>query len=87
MGKLADALAPQSSYAAKKTPLWDDVTDRIAGAILVADLDEVEAWLEFNELLIPWAWRPVLAELIEKKRDELAAEDIGQILRDRFDFT
>jgi hypothetical protein len=87
VGKLADALAPQSSYAAKKTPLWDDVTDRIAGALFARDLDEVEAWLEFNELLVPWAWRPVLAELIEKKRDELAAEDIGAIVRDRFDFT
>lgn len=87
MGKLADALAPQSSYAAKKTPLWDDLTDRILGAILMADLDEVAAWIEFNELLIPWAWRPVLAELIEKQRDALAAEDIGQIIRDKFDFT
>lgn len=87
MGKLTDALAPQSSYAAKKTPLWDDLTDRINGAILMADLEGVAAWIEFNELLIPWAWRPVLAELLEKRRDALASEDIGQILLDRFDFT
>ena len=87
MGKLADALAPQSSYAAKKTPLWEDVTDRIAGALLMIDLAEIELWLELHEHDVPWAWREPLAELIEKRRDELASEDVGAILRDRFDFT
>lgn len=87
MGKLADALGPQSSYAAKKTTLWDDVTDRIAGALLARDLDELETWLEFNELDVPWAWRESLAELIEKRREEIDAEDIGGILREKFDFT
>ena len=62
-------------------------TDRIAGAILPRDLDEVAAWVEFNELLVPFAWRETLAEMIEKQRDALAAEDIGQIVRDRYDFT
>lgn len=87
MGKLADALAPQSSYAAKKTSLWSDVTDRIDGAIVPADLDAVELWLNLNELQVPWAWREPLAELIEKRREALAAEDIDQIIRDRWDFT
>jgi hypothetical protein len=87
MGKLADALKPQSSYAAKKTPLWEELADRIAGALLAVDLLEIETWLEFNELLVPWSWRAALAELIDKRRDELKAEDIGQIMRDRFDFT
>lgn len=87
MGRLADALKPQSSYAAKKTPLWSDLTDRIAGAILPRDLDEIEAWIEFNELLVPYAFRPPLRELIEKRRDELADEEIGGVLRDKFDFT
>jgi hypothetical protein len=86
MGKLLDALSPVSSYAAKKTDLWSDLTDRIAGAIVPADLDEVEGWIEFNELQVPWAWREPLAELIEKRRDELREEDIGEILRDRYDF-
>lgn len=87
MGKLRDALAPISSYAAKKTPLWADLMDRIAGAILPADLDEVETWIEFHELEVPYAFRESLAEIIEKRREELAAEEIGGVLRDRFDFT
>ena len=86
MGKLRAALAPVSSYAAKKTPLWDDLTDRIAGALLPADLDEVAAWIEFNELAVPYAFRESLDELIEKRRDELAAEEIGGIVA-RFDFS
>jgi hypothetical protein len=87
MGKLADALAPVSSYAAKKTTLWADVTDRIAGALLMIDLAEIELWLELHEHEVPFSWRESLAELIDKRRDELKAEDIGEILRDRFDFT
>lgn len=87
MGKLLDALSPPSSYAAKKTTLWADLTDRIAGAIVPGDLDEFETWLEFHELEIPYAWRESLAELVEKRRDELRAEDISEIIRDRYDFT
>jgi hypothetical protein len=87
MGKLADALAPISSYAAKKTPLWEDLKDRIAGALLMVDLAEIELWLEFHELEVPWPWREPLAEMIARRREELEAEDIGGILRDKFDFT
>jgi hypothetical protein len=87
MGKLADALSPVSSYAAKKTTLWEDVSDRIAGALLMIDLAEIELWLELNEHEVPWSWREPLAELIDKRRDELAEEDVGHILRERFDFT
>lgn len=87
MGKLLDALSPISSYAAKKTDLWSDITDRIAGAIVPADLDELETWLELNELSVPYAWRESLAELIEKRRDELRDEDVNAIVRDRYDFT
>ena len=42
MGKLLKALSPISSYAAKKGTTWDDVTDRIEGAMFPAMLDEVE---------------------------------------------
>jgi hypothetical protein len=82
-----DALSPTSSYAAKKTDIWDDLTDRIAGAMWPAVLDEVEDWIAWHEMDVPWAWREPLTELIEKRRDELAEEDISQILLDRFDFT
>lgn len=87
MGKLLDALSPVSSYSAKKTTLWADLTDRIAGAIVPADLDELESWMELNELAIPYSWRESLAELIEKRRDELRDEDISGIIFDKFDFT
>lgn len=87
MGKLLDALKPQSSYAAKKTDLWPDLLDRIAGALVPADLDQLETWLDLNELQIPWAWREPLAELIEKRRDELAADDVNEVVRTRYDFT
>ena len=86
MGALAKALSPQSSYAAKKTPLWDEITDRIAGAMYPRQLEEVEWWLEAIELQVPGAWRGPIAELIEKRLVELKDEDIAQIMRDRFDF-
>lgn len=86
MGKLLAALSPISSYAAKKTPLWDELTDRIAGAILPADLDDVAEWIDFHALEVPGAWRESLAELIDKRREELAAEDVAAIVRDKFDF-
>ena len=87
MGKLADALKPVSSYAAKKTDLWPDLCDRIAGALLMVDLLEIELWIELHELEVPGAWREPLRDLIEARREGLAAEDIGGIIRDKFDFT
>lgn len=87
MGKLLDAMKPVSSYAAKKTDLWPDLCDRIAGALLMIDLTEIELWLELHELEVPGAWREPLADLIDKRRDELRAEDIGEIVRARYDFT
>lgn len=87
MGKLLDALSPSSSYAAKKTDLWPELCDRIAGAMWPAVLDDFEVWLELHEMEIPYPWREPLAELVEKRREELADEDIGLIVRDRFDFT
>lgn len=91
MGVLLKALTPVSSYAAKGGKsgggaLWADLKDRIDGAMLPADLDEFEAWLDARPLDYPAAYREPLDELIEAKREELRAEDIGEILRDRFDF-
>jgi hypothetical protein len=86
MGVLAKALSPVSAYAAKKTTLWPDLCDRIAGALLFVDLLEIELWLDFHELEIPGGWWEPLREMIERRREELQAEDVGEILRDRFDF-
>lgn len=86
MGALAKALSRQSSYAAKKTPLWDEICDRIAGALYPRQLDEVEWWLNCIELQVPAAWVEPIAEMIEKKRIELKDEDIARIMFDRYDF-
>lgn len=93
MGLLLKTLTPPSSYAAKGgkdgagPKMWPDLKDRIDGAILMADLDDFEQWLDDFPLLYPEAYREPLNELIEAKREELRSEDVGQILRERFDFT
>ena len=86
MGILAKALSPSSSYAAKKTPLWEEIQDRIDGALFPRQLDEVEWWLECIELQVPRSWVEPIEELIEKRRVELRDEDITNILRDKYDF-
>lgn len=87
MGILMKALSPPSSMAAKKADVWADLRDRIDGALLPTQLDELEAWLDGFPLEYPAAYREPLNDLIEAKREELRAEDIGEIVRDRFDFT
>ena len=86
MGRLMDALTAPSAYRAKKTDIWDQITGRIAGAMTARDLEEVEGWLLGQTLNIPSPWEEHIVEALEKRREELQAEDIGQILRDRFDF-
>lgn len=86
MGALAKALSNPSAYAAKKTTAWADITDRIAGAILPAELDAIETELEVRPLDYPGGWYGELFELVDKKREELAEEDISAIMRDRYDF-
>lgn len=92
MGVLSKALAPMSSYAAKggKTgdrDVWGDLADRVAGALLQQDLDDFVEWLDARPLDYPQAYREPLEELIEKRREEIEAEDVNAIIRDRFDFT
>ena len=86
MGKLMDALSPPSAYRARQTDIWDQITDRIAGAQTKADLAEVEAWLLLQTLKIPTQWEEHIVEALEKRAEEIRDEDIGLILRDRFDF-
>lgn len=87
MGILMKALSPPSSMAAKKADVWAGLKDRIDGALMPADLDEFEAWLDAHPLDYPAAYLEPLNDLIEAKREELRAEDIGEIVRGRFDFT
>lgn len=91
MGALMKALSGVSSYAAKGGrngggTMWADLKDRIDGAMFQADLDEFEAWLDARPLDYPAAYREPLDELIETRREEIRSEDIGVIVRDRYDF-
>jgi ubiquinone biosynthesis protein Coq4 len=88
MGMLADSLAHATAYRVKRDnpDLWPDLVDRIAGALLPAQLDEIEDELQRRYLDIPFGWHLEAAELIEQKREDLANEDVSQIMRDRFDF-
>lgn len=92
MGAIMKALNPVSSYAAKggatrSRDLWAELKDRVDGALFPAQLDEFEAWLEARPLDYPAAYREPLNDLIELKREELEGENIGSIVRERFDFT
>ncbi len=86
MGVINDALKRPSAYGAKKTTLYEDVKDRIDGVILKSQLIEVEAWLDSIEHTLPAGWRDAFEDQLILKREELEAEDIGNILRERFDF-
>jgi hypothetical protein len=88
MGIIADTLGAPSAYRVKKDNpnLWADLTDRINGALLPAQLDEIEAEFEARPLDMPFGWYLEAQDLIDQKREALREEDIGLILRDRFDF-
>jgi hypothetical protein len=87
MGVLAKSLQITSSYAAKKTGIWDEITDRIANAQTPPMLRDVEGWLLAQTLHIPDAWEEPILEMLEKRAEEIEAEEIGAILRDRYDFS
>lgn len=87
MGALSKALSPQSTYAAKKTGLWEELMDELDGCMFPAMVDEFEARCALRGLAIPGAYEEPLADAIEAKRDELRAEDIGLIVREKYDFS
>lgn len=86
MGALANALKTQSSYAAKKTNLWDDLMSRLTDCVMPRDVDAFEEYLLSIDLQIPGSWREALAEIIEKRRQEIDEDEVGAILRAKFDF-
>lgn len=86
MGLLSDSLKPQSSHAAKKNGLWPALMERLTECVLPADVDEFERHLLSISLQIPAAWNEPLAELVEKRREEIAEDDVASIMRRNFDF-
>lgn len=86
MGDLLKALTPQSSYAAKTKGLWADLMERLGECVLPAQVDDFEEHLVAIDLQIPAAWREPLSEVIAKRREEIAEDDVATILRRNFDF-
>lgn len=86
MGILADSFKRPSAHSVKKTDLYAEVKDRIDAVMLKSQLAEVEEYLDANDHTFPSGWRDAFDNMLELKREELAAEDIGAIVRDRFDF-
>jgi hypothetical protein len=85
--RLSKALERPSAYAVKKTDFWDQLVDRIAGCILQSQLDDVEDWLQANQMRVPGSWDQSIQEMIEKQREQIASEDISAIIREKYDFT
>jgi hypothetical protein len=86
MGLIAAALKNQSSYAAKRGGLWEDLMARLTDAVMPEHVDAFEAHLLVIDIQIPGAWREPLEEIIAKRREEIAEDEVSAILRDRFDF-
>lgn len=86
MGLLTKTLSPQSSYAAKQQGLWADLMDRLTECVLPADVDEFERYVVSLGLQIPGAWEEPLKEIIEKRREEIAEDDLTLIMRRNYDF-
>jgi hypothetical protein len=85
--RLGKALTRTAAHSAKKTSFWDDLMDRIAGCVLQSQLDEIEDFLAARVMDFPGSWEGDIQETIEKKREEIASEDIPSILRDKYSFT
>lgn len=86
MGLIVNALKTQSSYAAKKTGLWDELMTRLTDCVMPRDIEAFEDYLLSIDLQIPGSWRESLAEIIEKRRGEIDEDDIATIMRARYDF-
>ena len=86
MGALLSALSVSSSYAAKKTDLWQTLLDKITDCMMPGDIDRLREEISARRMDIPYSWDEPLAELLDKQMDEIEANDISQIMRDRFDF-
>lgn len=86
MGLLRDSLTTKSAYGAKRTGLWEQLEDEVAGAMWPGALDAIWERYEARPQDLPGAWHEPLAELIEKRREELKAENITEIMRDRHNF-
>lgn len=86
MGLLKQALTQVSSHSAKKTGVWERWMDRITDCVTDHDILMVELEASADILNIPPAYVGPLMEVIEKRKEEIASEDIGLILREKYDF-
>ena len=85
-GQLWGALYGPSSFAAKRTPVWQEIMDMIEDCVLPEQLCKVMFDLSARRSDIPEAWDESIHEIIEKKRQEIEEDDIAAIMRGNFDF-
>lgn len=78
---------PTIPRQAKIAGTWEQLMARLALCVLPADVDDFQADMTAEWFSLPPQWRDPLADQIELKREQIAAEDIGEIVRSRFDFT
>ena len=86
MGLISKDFSRQSSHAAKRDGLWPDLMERLGECVLPTDVDAFQQHLEAIDLQVPAGWREPLAELIEKRREEIAEDDVSTLMRRNFDF-
>lgn len=71
---------------AKKAGAWEQLMARLSLCVLPADIDAFQQEAAAEWFSLPSPWRTALADQIELKREEIAADDIGRVMRERFDF-
>lgn len=86
MGELLKRLTPATSHSAKKTDLWADIVAAIGRCVTREMLLDCEAWINSRELEIPAGWWSPIRDRLTLQAEEIASEDIGLILREKFDF-
>jgi len=84
MGKILKALSPPSSYAAKKTNLWDELMSAIGECVTAQDVEQLKSHIEAIDHEIPKSWIDPLNEIIEDRIREIEIEDQHQSLRARW---
>lgn len=86
MGLINKALTPVSSHAAKQTTLWDELMGDLAACMTEDDICHFEAKLARLELSIPASWRGSLVDQVTLRHEEIGTENIGAIMRAKYDF-
>jgi mevalonate pyrophosphate decarboxylase len=89
MGALSDALSqPErpSAYAAKKTDIWAEIQAIIDFCVLPDDIARAREQIEGLSSQFPEHWWSSIDDQLEVQAELIRQDDIGRIMRDKFDF-